>query len=92
MDIPDLATKLQFCGKRNSVLLSNTEPGWTKMVFHVCSSHISLQNLFLVAAASFGVLAQMSHTEDSMLHCLAVRVLMTSWPTLDTVPSEHRSR
>ena len=26
--IPDLPTKLQFCGERNSVLLPNTEPGW----------------------------------------------------------------
>ena len=31
--IPDLATKLQFCGKRNSVLLSNTEPGWIVRIF-----------------------------------------------------------
>ena len=37
--IPDLATELQFCGKRNSVLLPNTEPGWLLHVscMHTCS-------------------------------------------------------
>ena len=50
------------------------------------SSHIAL--LFLVAVASSRPVATHgSEThQNSMLYCLAARILMSSWPTSATVP------